>query len=155
MCKGKSCHRRRDFSKMYVTMTGVVYLVKLVEFIVLILEEMGFGAMLLPHDGAPLHFHKEVMGCFCGAFSEEWTGRARPDTWPALPPDCTPNSCLWGYISDPDCVFSLAPTLSEISGKVRAELATVNLDLFSVWTEKEYSYVYWATQGVPLNICQM
>lgn len=74
MCKGKSSKRGPDFSEG--SMTGVVYLFMLVEFLVLILEKMGSDAMLLPQDGASLHFHKEVTGCLLRTFREKRTGRA-------------------------------------------------------------------------------
>jgi hypothetical protein len=112
------------------TVTGVVYLYKLEEFLIPILEEGGPDDTLFQQDGLPPHFNKELKGVFNRKIPEKYIVRGGPITSPPRSPDLTPlDFFVWGYIKDAVYVSSLATTLPELGGTIRDAVATVTLDL--------------------------
>jgi hypothetical protein len=67
------------------------------EFLMPILEKEGPNDMLFQQDGAPPHFHKEVMDFLNHKSPEKWIDRGGPITWPPCLPGLTPlHLFFWG-----------------------------------------------------------
>jgi hypothetical protein len=66
------------------------------------------------HDGAPAHFHNQVVNFLNQEFLGNWIGRGRGHLiqWPPRSPDLTPlDFFLWGYVKER--VFQEIPTTRE------------------------------------------
>jgi hypothetical protein len=76
-------------------------------------------------------------------FPDKWFGRGRPIIWPPHSLDLTAlHFFFWLYIKDAVYVPSWAITLPELTGRIRAAVATFTLDLImNMWTEIEYRYI--------------
>jgi hypothetical protein len=74
------------------------------EFLMRILEEWGSNDMLFQKYGAPSHFHKKVTHFLNRKFTEKWTGRGGPNTWPPRSPDLTPFGFRGGGLYQGCCV---------------------------------------------------
>jgi hypothetical protein len=70
--------------------------------------------MIFQHDGAPAHFHNQVVNFLNQEFPGNWIGRGRGHLiqWPPRSPDLTPlDFFLWGYVKER--VFQEIPTTRE------------------------------------------
>jgi hypothetical protein len=80
------------------TVTGIVYVDMLEEFLVPILEEQSPDGLLFRQYGAHQHFHREVTDFLNRKFPEKFIGGGEAITWP---PDLPPlDVFFWGYIRD-------------------------------------------------------
>lgn len=65
--------------------------------------------MWLQLDGAPAHFHGNVINALNQLFPNKWIGRGSPYAWPPRSPDLTAaDFFLWGYIKN--IVYQTPPT---------------------------------------------
>ena len=73
------------------TITGIVYLDMLQEFLIPQLDEDDQeGRIHFQQDGAPPHYLGEVHEYLNTRFPGRWIGRAAPIAWPPRSPDLTP-----------------------------------------------------------------
>lgn len=55
--------------------------------------------MHFQHDGAPVHFTRDVINHLNNRFPQRWIGRGGFQNWPPRSPDLTPlDYCLWGWL---------------------------------------------------------
>ena len=67
-----------------------------------LLEEVSLQKrkeMWIQHDGAPLHFGKQVTAFLNDTYPNRWIGRGGPIAWPPRSPDLNPlDYYLWGHM---------------------------------------------------------
>jgi hypothetical protein len=74
-----------------LTITGIVYLDMLQQFLIPQLDEDDQeGRIHFQQDGAPPRYLGEVREYLNTCFPGRWTGRAAPIAWPPCSPDVTP-----------------------------------------------------------------
>ncbi|PNF39058.1 hypothetical protein B7P43_G04850, partial [Cryptotermes secundus] len=90
------------FFFMETTITGIVYLDMLQEFLIPQSDEDDQeGHIHFQQDGTPPHYLGEVRLYLNTRFSGRWIGRAAPTAWPPRSPDLTPlDFFLWGFVED-------------------------------------------------------
>jgi hypothetical protein len=82
---------------MEMTITSIVYLHMLQQFLIPQLEEDDQEQSIhFQQDGASPHYLAEVCKYLNTHFPGWWTGRAAPIAWPPLSPDFF----LWGFVKD-------------------------------------------------------
>jgi hypothetical protein len=114
------------------TVTGIVYLDMLEEFLMPILEEQCPEDKLFQQDGAPTHFYSEVKDFLNRKFPEKYIGGRVPITWPPRSPDLTRLEFFFcGYIKDAVYVPPLATTLPELAGRLTTCGLKLNTDVIS------------------------
>jgi len=96
-------------------------------------------------DGAPPHWHKEVLEYLNEHLPGLWVGRAAATdntfcTWPPWSPDLTMcDFFLWGFVKDNDYVPPLPKTLPELLERINTAIGNVTQDMRErVWREWEY-----------------
>jgi hypothetical protein len=87
---------------METTITGIVYLYMLQQFLVPQLDEDDQeGRIHFQQDGAPPHYLEEVREYLNTRFPGPWIGRAALIPWPPRSSDLTPLVLfLWGFVKD-------------------------------------------------------
>jgi hypothetical protein len=74
---------------METTITGIVYLDMLQQFLVPQSDEDDEGRIHFQQDSAPPHYLGEVREYFSTHFPGRWINRAAPIAWPSRSPDLT------------------------------------------------------------------
>ncbi|PNF13977.1 hypothetical protein B7P43_G08668, partial [Cryptotermes secundus] len=125
------------FFYMETTITGIVYLDMLQEF--LIQQE---GRIHFQQDGAPPHYLGEVREYLNTRFPGRWIGRAAPIAWPPRSPDLTPlDFFLWGFVKDRVFVPPLPVNVVELRTRIPASVAEVTPEMLrSMWHETDYRW---------------
>lgn len=86
------------------TLTGQIYLEFLRDSLPLMLDDIPLDirrAMWFMHDGAPVHFTRDVRNHLDQNFPERWIGRGSDVLWPPRSPDLTTcDFFLWGYVKE-------------------------------------------------------
>jgi hypothetical protein len=99
---------------METTITGIVYLDILQQFLIPQLDEDDQGHIHFQQDGAPVRYLVEVLEYLSTRFPGRCNGQAAPIAWPPRSPDLTPFDCfLWGFVTD---LVSVPPLRANIAG---------------------------------------
>ena len=131
------------FFFMETTITGIVYLDTLQEFLIPQLDENDQeGRIHFQQDGAPPHYLGEVREYLNTRFPGRWIGRAAPIAWPPRSPDLTPlDFFLWGFVKDRVFVPPLPANVVELRTRITAAVAKVTPEMLrNVWQETDYSW---------------
>ena len=131
------------FFFMETTITGIVYLDMLQEFLIPQLDEDDQeGRIHFQQDGAPPHYLGEVREYLNTRFPGRWIGRAAPIAWPPRSPDLTPlDFFLWGFVKDRVFVPPLPANVVELRTRITAVVAKVTPEMLrSVWQETDYRW---------------
>ena len=82
------------------TLTGAKYLSLLQNEIGPLVEDLNTNSEIwFQQDGAPAHYHNEVVGYLNDVFPGHWIGRRGEIEWPPRSPDLNPlDFFLWGYL---------------------------------------------------------
>jgi hypothetical protein len=123
------------------TITGIVYLDMLQQFLIPQLDEDDQeGRIHFQQDGEPLHYFTEVPEYLNTRFLGRRTGRAEPIAWPPLSPDLTPlDIFLWGFLKDNVFVSPLHSTVFLLPTRIIAAVGEVTPEMLrSVWQEIGY-----------------
>ena len=125
---------------METTITGIVYLDMLQEFLIPQLDKEG--RIHFQQDGAPPHYLGEVREYLNTRFPGRWIGRAAPIAWPPRSPDLTPmDFFLWGFVKDRVFVPPLPANVVELRTRITAAVAKVTPEMLrSVWQETDYRW---------------
>lgn len=90
------------FFPQNIRLTAAGYLNFLEENLPLLLDDIPLASrqgMWFQHDGAPVHFGRQVQNFLNTAYPEKWIGRGGFINWPARSPDLTPlDYFLWGAL---------------------------------------------------------
>jgi len=130
------------FFFMETTITGIVYLDMLQEFLIPQLDEDDQeGRIHFQQDGAPPHYLGEVREYLNTRFPGRGIGRAAPIAWPPRSLDLTPlDFFLWGFVKDQVFVPPL-PANVELRTQITATVAKVTPEMLrSVWHETDYRW---------------
>ena len=122
---------------METTITGIVYLDMLQEFLIPQLDEDDQeGRIHFQQDGAPLHYLGEVREYLNTRFP------AAPIAWPPRSPDLTPmDFFLWGFVKDQVFAPPLPANVVELRTRITAAVAKVTPEMLrSVWQETDYRW---------------
>ncbi|PNF42433.1 hypothetical protein B7P43_G10117, partial [Cryptotermes secundus] len=122
------------------TITGIVYLDMLQEFLIPQLDEDDQeGRIHFQQDGASPHYLGEVHEYLNTCFPGQWIGRAAPIAWPPRPPDLNPmDFFLWGFVKDRVFVQPLPANVVELRTRITASVAEVTPEMLrSVWQETD------------------
>jgi len=85
------------FFFMEMTITGIVYLDMLQEFLIpQSNEDDQEGSIHFQQEGAPPHYLGEVREYLNNRFPGRWIGRAAPIAWPQRSPDFIPLDFIYG-----------------------------------------------------------
>lgn len=83
------------------------------------------------HDGAPVHFTREVREILDNQYPQRWIGRGGPHHWPARSPDLNPlDFFLWGHLKSNvyrlpiDTEADLRARIQDALGSVTTEMIT-------------------------------
>jgi hypothetical protein len=90
------------FFFMKTTITGIVYLDMLQQFLIPQLDKDGQKRRIhFQQDGAPSHYLGEVRKYLSTRFPDRWIGRAALIAWSPCSPDLTPlHFFCWGFNKD-------------------------------------------------------
>jgi hypothetical protein len=88
------------FFFMETTITGIVYLDMLQQFLIPQLDEDDQERRIhFQQDGAHSHYLEEVCECLNTSFPCRWIGRAAPIAWSPRSPDRTSQDfSFWGFV---------------------------------------------------------
>ena len=96
-------------------------------------------------DGAPCHYHRNVMNFLNKTLPHRWIGRAVNNDqhhllWPPRSPDLTPcDFFLWGYVTDSTYKPPLPQNVRELQDRIRAVVQTIDGNMLKrVWQELDY-----------------
>jgi hypothetical protein len=107
---------------MEMTITGIVYLDTLQQFLIRQLDEGDQeGRIRFQQDGAPPHYLQEVLEYLNTRFPGRWICRVAPIAWPPGSPDLTHlDLFLWGSVKDRVFVPPLPANVAELRTRVTA-----------------------------------
>jgi hypothetical protein len=107
---------------METTITGIVYLDILQQFLIPQLDEDDQERRIYSQqDGAPPHYLEQVREYPNAHFLGRWIGRAAPIAWPPRSPDFTPlDFFLWGFVKDRVFVSPLPGNVAELRTRITA-----------------------------------
>jgi len=116
---------------MESTITGIVYLDMLQEFLIPQLDEDDQeGRIHFQQDGAPPHYLGKVREYLNTRFPGRWIGRAAPIAWPPCSPDLTPlDFYLCGFVKDRLFVPPLPANVVELRARNTAAVAKVTPEM--------------------------
>ena len=98
---------------METTITGIVYLDMLQEFLIPQLDEDDQeGRIHFQQDSAPHLYLGEVREYLNTRFPGRWIGRAAPIAWPPRSPDLTPLDFSYGDSLNIECSYHLCLQMS-------------------------------------------
>jgi hypothetical protein len=108
------------FFFIVTTITGIVYLVMLQQFLIPQLDDDDQeGRIHFQQDGTPPHYLGEVHEYLSTHFPGWWIGRAVPIAGPPRSTDLTPlDFFLWGFINDRVIVPSLPANFVELQTRI-------------------------------------
>jgi hypothetical protein len=105
---------------METTITGIVYLDMLQQFLIPQLDEDDQEGRIHFQQAAP-HYLEEVREYLNTRFPGLWIGRAAPIAWPPRSPDFF----LWGFVKDRVFVPPLPANVAELRTRITAAVAGV------------------------------
>jgi hypothetical protein len=123
---------------METTITGIVYLDMLQQFLIQQLDEDDQeGRIHFQQDGASPHYLEEVCKYLNTRFPGRWIGRAAPIACPPRSPDLTPlDFFLWGFVKDRVFLSPLPENVAELRTRITAAVAEVTPEMIrSVWQD--------------------
>jgi hypothetical protein len=126
---------------METTITGIVYLNMLQQFLIPQLQEDDKeGLIPFRQDGIPAHYLEEVLEYLTTRFPGRWIGRAAPIAWPPPSPDLTPlDFSLWGFVKDRVFVPPLPANVAELRTRITAAVSEVTPEmLLRAWKGIDY-----------------
>lgn len=113
------------------TLTGAMYLDFLRNVVLERAREMFVGDdFFFQQDGAPPHYHRDVIALLNETMPGRWIGRRGSVEYPPRSPDLTPlDFFLWGYLKDK--VYKRKPkTIEELKTAIKQECLQVPYHLF-------------------------
>lgn len=119
------------------TISGIVYLDMLENFVMPQLEDLGEN-VIFQHDGAPAHWSLLVRSFLDQTMPERWIGRNGPIPWPPRSPDITPlDFFLWGFVKD-RVYTTKVNDLYDLRERISAVIASITPDMLeATWREAE------------------
>jgi hypothetical protein len=112
------------FFFMEKTITGIVYLDMLQQFLIPQLDDDQEGRIHFQQDYAPPHYLEEVHDYLNTRFPVRWTGRSAPIAWPPRSPDLPSlDFSLWGFVKDRLFVPPLLANVTELRTPITAAVA--------------------------------
>lgn len=120
------------------TVTGIVYLDMLENFVMPQLEDIGHQ-VFFQQDGAPPHWNLRVREFLDERMPGRWIGRGGPLLWPPRSPDITPlDFFFWGYVKE-RVYATKVDNLDDLKQRIRASIATITPEMLqATWREIEY-----------------
>ena len=131
------------FFLMETTITGIVYLDMLQQFLIPQLDEDDQEERIhFQQDGAPPHYLGQVRKYLNTRFPGRWIGRAAPIAWPPRSPDLNPmDFFLWGFVKGKVFVPLLPANVVEFRTRITAAVAKVTPEMLRrVWQETDYRW---------------
>jgi hypothetical protein len=87
------------------------------------------------HDGAPVHFSRQVRQILDRRYQNSWIGRGGPVNWPARSPDLTPlDYFLWGHLKN-YIYREPVNNLEELNDRIHEALAAVTPNMIRLARE--------------------
>jgi hypothetical protein len=129
------------FLFMETTITGIVYLDMLQQFLFPQLEEDDQeGRIHFQQGGAPPHCLGEVREYLSTRFPGRWIGRTSPIAWAPRSQELTHlEFFLWWFVKDQVFVSTLPANVVELRTRITAAVAEVKPEMLrSVWQEFDY-----------------
>lgn len=112
------------------TVTGESYLDMLNSYVFPRIDQLNNSDQLIfQQDGAPAHYHRDVMSTLRFKFGSRFIGRGAPITWPPRSPDLTPmDYSIWGLVKGK--VYARKPVdLGQLQQFIIDEFNSLNTNL--------------------------